>query len=280
MADIKIFVCCHEPAFVPDHPLLVPIQTGAALAAAHFPGFIPDDSGENISRKNRSYCELTAQYWAWKNVPADYYGFFHYRRYLYPSLTAARPYLVEGKPTEALLDAMGYGAFGELIPGYDMILPMRENMFIPVREHYAGAKWHYGRDLETAARIVHEQHPQMGDALERYLNGPENYFGNIFIMSRPVFFDYCGWLFPILEQFDAETDMSGYAEQARRVDGYLAERLLGVYAVFHREELRVLELPRVRFEPSLCRRMGLTAKNALLPPGTPRRAAVKRILRG
>ncbi len=27
------------------------------------------------------YCELTAQYWAWKNEDADYYGFCHYRRY-------------------------------------------------------------------------------------------------------------------------------------------------------------------------------------------------------
>ena len=41
-----------------------------------------DDEGDNISQKNKTYCELTAQYWAWKNEDADYYGFFHYRRYL------------------------------------------------------------------------------------------------------------------------------------------------------------------------------------------------------
>ena len=38
--------------------------------------------GENIYPKNPDYCELTAQYWAWKNIDCDYYGFFHYRRYL------------------------------------------------------------------------------------------------------------------------------------------------------------------------------------------------------
>ena len=27
------------------------------------------------------YCELTTQYWAWKNVDAEYIGFCHYRRY-------------------------------------------------------------------------------------------------------------------------------------------------------------------------------------------------------
>ena len=40
-----------------------------------------DNDGENISSKNPMYCELTAQYWAWKNADADYYGFCHYRRY-------------------------------------------------------------------------------------------------------------------------------------------------------------------------------------------------------
>ncbi len=92
MADIKLFVCCHRPEKVPKHPLLYPIQVGAALSEVRFPEFLYDDTGENISEKNRSYCELTAQYWAWKNVRADYYGFFHYRRYLYPDTKAKRPF--------------------------------------------------------------------------------------------------------------------------------------------------------------------------------------------
>ena len=79
---IKLFVSSHEKdvAF-PDCPLIEPIQVGAALATEHFPGMIGDDTGDNISELNRSFCELTAQYWAWKNCDADYYGFMHYRRY-------------------------------------------------------------------------------------------------------------------------------------------------------------------------------------------------------
>lgn len=53
----------------------------AALADHRFKGMQHDDEGENISYKNPYYCELTAQYWAWKNLDADYYGLFHYRRY-------------------------------------------------------------------------------------------------------------------------------------------------------------------------------------------------------
>ena len=29
---------------------------------------IGDDTGDNISDRNPQYCEMTAQYWAWKNI--------------------------------------------------------------------------------------------------------------------------------------------------------------------------------------------------------------------
>jgi len=37
---IKIYVVCHKQAYVPKHPLLVPIQVGAALTHEKFEGMI------------------------------------------------------------------------------------------------------------------------------------------------------------------------------------------------------------------------------------------------
>ncbi len=279
MADIKLFVCCHQPSHVPEHPLLVPIQVGAALAEEHFSGFLHDDAGENISQKNRSYCELTAQYWAWKNVEADYYGFFHYRRYLYPNLSAKRPYIIEREPSLACLERLGYGDFSHLIEQYDLILPKGENMYVPVREHYANAPFHHRKDLALVERIIRERCPEYTSAIEAYLSGSVCYFGNIYIMRRPIFEDYCAWLFPILEEFDRRADLAGYGPQELRVDGYLAERLLGIYTAFQREtrQLRVGELPRVHFDiPS--GGAGSLKRSLLyhvLPPGTYRRALIK-----
>ncbi len=278
VANIRLFVCCHRPAVVPEHPLLVPVQVGAALADSHFPGFLHDDAGDNISRENRSYCELTAQYWAWKNVRADCCGFFHYRRYLYPDRSAKQPYRIEGEPALPLLDKLGYAALSDLISRYDLILPKGEDMHVPVREHYAQAPFHHGRDLELAERIVRERHPEMAQAMEQYLSGSICYFGNIHIMKQQAFHDYCSWLFPILREFDRRADTGNYTAQERRVDGYLAERLLGIYAVYRRD-LKTLELPRVHFIGDPAERLKKQAVNLLLPPGSVRRSRIKAMKR-
>ena len=275
MAEIKLFVCCHQPAQVPAHPLLAPIQVGAALADTRFSAFLHDDVGDNISEKNRNYCELTAEYWAWKNVDIDYYGFFHYRRYLYPDLSARRPYRIEREPSIPLLNKLGYQGFSELIQQYDLIVPKGENMYLPVREHYADAPFHHQKDLELIEKIVRQRHPDMIPALERYLSDTICYFGNIFIMKRQIFHDYCTWLFSLLEEFDWWADLSGYSPQERRVDGYLAERLLGVYLTAEQDGLRFLELPRVHFEPSVALWSKKKLLSAALPPGTRRRAMIK-----
>lgn len=279
MDNIKLFVCCHQPFAVPEHPLLQPIQVGAALAQEHFPNFLHDDEGETISAKNRSYCELTAQYWAWKNADADYFGFFHYRRYLCPDTDAKLPYRVEADPSQALLDRLAFDRLGELIPGYDLIAPMSEDMHIPVRKHYAGAPHHRKQDLDLIEQILQERHPEMTQAVQKYLSGSVCYFGNIYIMKRPVFHAYCAWLFPLLEEFDRRADLTGRSPQELRVDGYLAERLFGVWYEFRKQELQTLELPRVHFEPDAAQRRKKRILNALLPPGSRMRAAVKTLFK-
>lgn len=275
--EIRIFVSCHKPYFVPAHPILVPIQVGGALAVQRFPGFLQDDTGENISRQNRSYCELTAQYWAWKNIKADYYGFFHYRRYLYPDLGAKRPYTIGSAPAQELLERLNFAAMPEIVKRYELIAPMGENMFMPVREHYGRAEFHHREDLAATERIVQELYPDYARALEAYLSQPVCYFGNIFIMERGLFERYCTWLFPILAEFDRRADLSGYGAQELRVDGYLAERLFGVfYTQCRMEGVRCVELPRIDFIAERKIRRKRKLLSALLPPGTKRRAVVKR----
>lgn len=249
------------------------------MSEERFPGFVYDDEGENISCKNRSYCELTAQYWAWKNVVADYYGFFHYRRFLYPDPLAKYPYrIMKSEPVKAL-EKLGYSTeFAQLIQRYDWIMPKGENMYVSVQKHYAEAMYHHERDLELAKRVLLKRCPQMESAVESYLSGTTNYFGNIYIMRRKIFFQYCTWLFPLLEEIDRKLDISQYSQPELRVDGYLAERLLGVYYTYYRNTLKTLELPKVHFVPN--KTLAVQMIQTVLPPGTRRRALIKKLVKG
>lgn len=275
MPDLKLFVCSHTAAPVPKHPLLYPVQAGAALAGEHFPGYLADDTGPNISAKNRDYSELTAQYWAWKNVPAEHYGFFHYRRYMYPDPNARLPYMVARKPELSFLKRLGFDGFADLVAPYDLIAPIGEDMHISVREHYARAPQQQAGDLALMEQIVRERYPEMAAAIDRHLSGTICYFGNIYIMRRDVFDSYCTWLFPLLAEYDTRAAArAGYVPE-RRVDGYLSERLFGIYLAHYSKELKTLELPRVLFYGDGAPYIKRKLQNTLLPPGSKRRSIVK-----
>ena len=96
--DIRIFIACHKPTYVPENPIFYPVQVGTALTEKRLEHMAyRDNEGDNISGKNPDYCELTAQYWAWKNIDCDYYGFFHYRRYYIRKGRLWRPFSLSKK---------------------------------------------------------------------------------------------------------------------------------------------------------------------------------------
>ena len=87
---IKILICTHKRAELPKDDIFLPIQVGASITNEDL--LIQRDDQilkrpcTNISSKNKSYCELTAIYWAWKNIKTlypdlEYIGLCHYRRF-------------------------------------------------------------------------------------------------------------------------------------------------------------------------------------------------------
>ena len=259
MSNIKIVMACHrDDIALPKNDLICPIQVGTALAPTRFEGMLHDDEGDNISQKNPSYCELTAQYWAWKNLDADYYGLFHYRRYFsfaekkFPTnYFADVPFEANDEKT---LQEIGLTEerMREVIEQYDFILP-EQGQFVDkstIREQYNESPQHRPEDLSCALEILQEKYPHMMDAANKYLDGRHGYFCNMFIMKKEIFFDYCEWLFSILEEHEKRRDFSQYSPSEYRVSGYLAERLLGVYFTWLKDQgkYRSKELQRPFFE--------------------------------
>lgn len=277
VSDVALYVACHQAFSIPAHRLLRPIQVGAARGKHRFPGFVQDDTGEHISLQNPRYCELTAQYWAWKNdEKSDYLGFFHYRRFLYPDVSQRQLYKLAPQFTPTILDKLDFDQMSQLAYRHDIIAPKGEDMKISVREHYATAPHHHSRDLELVESILRTSYPEYIPAMEEYLGGTVCYFGNLYIMRRGVFCHYCEFLFHILSEFDNLADVSGYNQQELRVDGYLAERIFGIYLTkFRADGGTTLELPRIHITGGGLSHWKQKSLNFLLPPGSSRRANIK-----
>ncbi len=276
---IRIFMCTHKPySLLP--PLACAVQGGAALRPP-IEGTIPDvGEGGSISEKNPEYCELTVQYYAWKNEDADYYGFCHYRRFFGFGAKTVRPYLAYGTISERKVARLlsTPTEISSLITGshYDIIVPRPEHMGESVREQYANSEHCYAEDLDLFIALLKRRYPHLSLHASGYLLKDKQYFCNMFIMKRELFFEYCEHLFPLLEEFDrCKTPHGDF--QSDRTDGYLAERFFGIYLSYLRAtgQAKVYECPRIDTECPRSKRILWR----LFPPETKRRFLLKRLLR-
>ena len=242
---IRIFVSAHKKVDLFDSLVLQPVQVGAKNAEHRFSWAFHDDEGENISELNPLYCELTTQYWAWKNIDADYYGFCHYRRYFDFDDTEHKENEF-GEIIDELIDGMSKeryclddASINQVVRGADVVTTrmqdirsyMGENSTI--RSQYDAAPKLFVEDLDRVIDILVARHPEYEQDAKTFLAGHTGRFCNMFIMKKGIFRDYCAWLFPLLEEFVASADMNLYSKEGLRTPGHLAERLLNIYLLHH-----------------------------------------------
>lgn len=234
--DVKILVATHKKYWMPGDDVYLPLHVGRDGRGDL--GYVGDDSGENISAKNPSYCELTGLYWAWKNLTCDYIGLCHYRRYF--ARTIWRRGLERKK--KVILRREDYES---LLRRYDVILPVKRRYFIEtVRSHYGHA--HNGRDIDDVGTVIEELFPEYSRAFVDVMARRSLYLLNMFVMRRRLFDDYCGWLFPLLSELERRVDISGYVGRQTRVFGFLGERLFNVW--LEKQKFRKVEIPVINLE--------------------------------
>lgn len=239
--DIKILVATHKKYWMPKDEVYLPIHVGKKGKGDL--GYIGDDTGDNISYKNPNYCELTALYWAWKNLSCEYIGLCHYRRYfshrcISRNLEDKRKHIFQKRDYEKLLIK------------YDMILPKKRNYYIEtVRSQYNHA--HYKKDLDKVENIIKEFYPEYMNSFYNVMNSKSLYIYNMFVMKKSLFDKYCLWLFDILFVLEKEIDISEYDKYNKRIYGFLAERLFNVWIdkqklSFKEEKISFLEKQDLR----------------------------------
>lgn len=232
MEKITIIVAAHKAYPMPDMQMYLPVQVGSAISAA-LP-YVRDDTGRNISEKNKTFCELTGLYWGWNHLDAEYIGLCHYRRYF-----ARRRF---GSRWERILTEV---EAQQLLLQKDVILPKKRHYWIETNySQYIHA--HHREDLDTTRQILSEMHPDYLPAYDAVMKRTSGHRFNMFIMKKEILDAYCGWLFDVLFELERRLDISGYDPVSRRVFGYVGERLLDVWV--ETNHIAYTELPVVNME--------------------------------
>ena len=257
--DIKIFVS-HRidlDAETIDNPLYVNVRCGAVFDKRENIDMLGDNTGDNISEKRDMYNELTVQYWAWKNVDADYYGLCHYRRYF--SLSKKRyeqdiyanlieDYISKKNIEKYKLNDSDY--LSELFKNFDVIVTEPYNVSHiakNLREQYGAQKYLYSEHIDILLDIIKEKYPKYYHLAKEYIYSDELIPCCMFIMNKKLFNEYNEFVFDILFECEKRIEINQLSSEGIRVFGHLGERLLGIFINCRQKELRVKYLQRIVF---------------------------------
>ncbi len=215
--SVKVIVAAHVRSDMPADALYLPLHVGAE-GKEPLP-YVGDNTGDNISFKNSTFCELTGLYWAWKNLPDEYVGLVHYRRYF------ASPAHRHGKSLDSVLT----GAQAEkLLAGRDGILPKPRRYVIEnLYSHYQHTC--YIEPLDVTRQIIAEKYPTYTAAFDRLKKRTSAHMFNMFILRRDHLNAYCTWLFDILFELEKRVDASSYTPFHARFFGRVSELLFDVW---------------------------------------------------
>lgn len=202
-------------------PVMKAIQVGAALTDKRLADdILTDDTGNNISIKNRQYCEVTGIYWVWKNCHHDYVGFSHYRRH----------FILQ----EDWMKVMEQHDI-------DAIVPVPTYLYPSVGENYK--ERHIPEDLEFLLQYLKENEKEAYDKAVEVFGGNLFLPGNMFIARWEVFDKLCSWIFPVLDAVEAN---GGIKEDAylNRYVGFISERMVTLFFALHRDKYKIVYADR------------------------------------
>ena len=210
---------CHvdKPVTKPiPYTYLKEIQAGAALTEQKLCD-CTDNTGDNISDRNRDFSECSAIYWIWKNgEKKKYTGVCHYHRYLNIS-------------TEELQHQMDKGTtLINTVPG--LIYPSIKHLFI--------SRFLYEFDWLLMMETIKKQYSMYYETAKKFEKGHFYHANNIFIMKTEWFDIMCEFLFGVLLEIDNHYSNRRFERQDRYA-GYLFEVLYSIFVMHHAKEMQI-----------------------------------------
>lgn len=239
--NVKVIVATHKKYQIPKDDMYLPIHVGKD--GKEDIGYVGDNTGENISNKNPYYCELTALYWAWKNLKADYIGLSHYRRHF--TCNKRIPKKEENK-FKVLLNKE---QVEKMLEKADIILPKKRQYYIEnLYDHYKHTM--HIEPLDETRKIMQEQCPEYLEEFDKLHKRTSAHMFNMFIMKKEYLDKYCDWMFKILFELENRIDPKQYDSFHARYLGRISELLLDVWINTNKlnyKEVKVIDMQNVNW---------------------------------
>lgn len=220
MDKIKIYVATHKPGFYISDSIYTPIHVGRDISKYRdeLSSIIGDNTGDNISSKNPSYCEMTAHYWIWKNVhDVEYVGLCHYRRYFGIDFDRVN--------------------IDTLMSNADVIMVTPE--YHEQNTYNSFLRFCAGEDIAILIKVIQKLYPDYYDTLVRYMDDIICYPCNMLLCNKYLYDEYSEWVFNILQECEKYIKPSPYFN-GKRVMGYLAEMIMPVYFLHNNKKIKVV----------------------------------------
>ena len=216
---------------MPKGKIYRPLQVGYG---EDIKGFLRDNSGQNISEKNKDFSELTGLYWIWKNCDSDVKGLVHYRRLFTDGLISF------GSKKTKYRKILKEKTIKEIMLTNDMILPRKRNYYIQsLYSHYSSN--HDPKVLDITRKIIQETSPDYLSAFDEVINGKSAHMFNMFIARSDIFNSYSEWLFGILFELEHQLKDETLLKEEGRIPGYVSEFLMDVWIKVNKPKYQ--ELP-------------------------------------
>ena len=214
---IEIAVATHKEYEMPKSNMYVPMLVGADFNKVTR-NYKKDNIGENISYKNKNYCELTGAYWLWKNSDADIKGLVHYRRH----------FMSASSKNKDISDVLTENEIIRYLESSDIIVPKLRKYYIETMwSHYEHS--HHIEGLEVTRNVIQKKYPEYLESFDNVMKNRSAHMFNMLIAKKEVFDQYHDWLFSVLFEVESNIDITNYSTSEARIFGYISELLLDVW---------------------------------------------------
>jgi len=267
---LKILIVGHKESPILRDRIYMPVQAGREIANKKLPfPWVGDNTGENISKKNRTYAELTAAYWALKNLKnVENVGLCHYRRYFYPirsdwknrffkikrylmhSLANILPQKISKECCYDPKEIISFSKLNEkklkikknllkLIKKYDLIIPkeikMSKRTVLEQYNHYC-----ISEDEKVFREVIRKFYPSDYKYYCKVFNSKRMTIYNMLIARKKIYDEYFNWLFSILFNAEKKIKVTRYKKSGnQRVFAMMAERLFNVWVLKNQKKLKI-----------------------------------------